>query len=136
MHAAILALTIIGSTIGGLLLAALGIATIRALFDRAPAQVWTAADVPQYELRASQEKYPHKVLVALDIFLNVVVLGGRQCETISTHAFIATGEKKIWGICLNWWLNLIQPNHGYKAASGELERSSAEVARMRSLLKL
>ena len=136
MHLLFLASVFIICTFGGLIIMALLISSVRALFRDTPDAAWSESNVAHYEEQTAKEGYFHKALVALDIFLNVLILAGRQGETISTHAFIAASEKKIWGRVLNWWLNLIQNNHGYKAASGDLERSSAEVVRMRSLLKV
>jgi hypothetical protein len=92
------------------------------------------ADVPKAEAKAAAEGYFHKALVALDIFLNVLVFAGRQGETISTHSFIASQEKKLWGRLMNWWLDGFQTSHGPQAASGDLERASTEVERLKGLL--
>ena len=109
-------------------------ATVRALFDGSATSFNPSTDVAIAEARAAAEAWPHRILVALDININVFVLAGRQGETISTHAYIASLEGKLWGKLMTKWLNGIQPNHGQKAASGDLERSMAEVSRLRKLL--
>lgn len=137
LHSLLLGLESAGGVVTVLLLAAFLMASARALFDEGGVVVlWSPEQVPFYEARAARESWPHKVLVALDIFLNVAALGGMQGETISTHSYIAATERKLWGRALTWWLNLIQPLHGLKAASGDLERASAETARMQKLLGL
>jgi hypothetical protein len=137
IHDLIIALIILGSTIGGLLLLAVAMATGRAVFDKKSSEeIWAITSVAEYEAKAAKESYPHKALVALDIGLNVVVLGGRQGETISTHSGIAATEGKAWGRLLHWWLGLIEVNHCLKAAASDLWRASAEEVRMKSLLGL
>lgn len=111
--------------ITGLALVAWTIATIRAVMvGRAPA--WTPGDVPAAMARASNEGYLHRVLVAFDIFLNVVVCFGEQDETMSAHSWRASSH---WfGHAVNYWLSWFQPNHGPLAASGDLQRATAQVA--------
>ena len=53
-------------------------------------------NVTQQESQAADEGYLHRVLVALDIFLNVV-FKGREDETISARSYRAALEGKIWG---------------------------------------
>jgi hypothetical protein len=112
-------------TIAALIAIAWLIATIRVVIvGRAPA--WTPGDVPAAILRASNEGYPHRVLVAFDIFLNVVFCFGEQDETMSTHAW---RKSSTWfGKAVNYWLSWFQPNHGPQAASGDLERATARIA--------
>jgi len=120
--------------IGSLIAVSFLIATFRTLFDGSSASFNPSTDVAKAEARAAAESWPHRILVALDINLNVFVLAGRQGETISTHSYIASTEGKLWGKLMNKWLNGFQENHGPLAASGDLERSMAEVARLRKLL--
>jgi hypothetical protein len=55
-------------------------------------------------------------------------LRGQQDETISTHSWRASVEGKRWGKLMNAWLGWLEPCHGQKAASGDLERAMARVA--------
>lgn len=81
-------------------------------------------NVPEQEAQAAAEGYLHRVVVAFDIFLNVV-FRGREDETISARAYRAALEGKLWGRILNDFLNLLQSDHGAKAASGDLERAQS-----------
>lgn len=58
----------------------------------------------------------------------------QQDETISTHAWRAANEGKLWGKLMCDWLNLFQPNHGEKAAAGDLERALVRVAVLKKSL--
>jgi len=111
-------------TITALVIIAWVVATIRViLVGRAP--IWTPGDVPAAEARAAGEKYPHRVLVALDVLLNVMVCFGEQDETMSTNAWRHSNH---WfGKVVNYWLSWFQNNHGPLAASGDLERATARV---------
>jgi hypothetical protein len=111
------------TTVGALVLIAVVMASIRALFQEA-AQTWVPQDVSGAEIRASREGYAHRALVALDIFVNVIVLLGEQGQTISSHAWMAAQGGKAWGKAMTTWLDWIQPNHGQLAASGDLERAT------------
>lgn len=115
-------------TIAGLIAIAAAMATVRALLGHAGRVPWVPGDVVTAELHASHEGWLHRALAALDICLNVVILRGQQDETISTHSWRASVEGKLWGRGMNAWLNLIQPNHGQRAASGDLERATARVS--------
>jgi hypothetical protein len=86
------------------------------------------------ELTASKEGWAHRALVAFDIAFNVIVLRGAPDETISSHAWRAEQEGKFWGIWMCHWLNGFQSNHGFKAASGDLERAQARVNVLRKAL--
>lgn len=123
------------ATIAGLVVMAAVMATVRAFLGRKTTP-WVVGDVPEAERRAAAEGYPHRALVALDIFMNVVVLVGQQDETMSTHAWRAATAGKLWGKLMNGWLNWIQPNHGYLAASGDLERAMARVATLSKALNI
>ncbi len=110
------------------------IATGRAIFEKKQPPFTYPVDVPKAEAKAAAEGYLHRALVAFDIFLNVIVLAGRQGETLSSHAFIASLEGKLWGKLMNTWLSGFQAQHGAQAASGDLERSLAEAARLKKIL--
>ena len=81
-----------------------------------------AIDVKQQMLEAESEGYLHRILVALDQFANVI-LRGRPGETISARAYRAALLDHAWGLVLNYLLNLIQSEHGAKAACGDLARA-------------
>ena len=95
----------------------------------------TPEQIKFYENRAAHHIYPVRVLVALDIFVNVLT-GGREDETISSRVYriSQTHPKFSWNPTvwlakiLNAGLNLIQSQHGAKAGSGDLERASAVTA--------
>jgi hypothetical protein len=90
--------------------------------------------VAAQELEAAKEGWPHRALVAFDIWFNVTILRGQQDETISTHSWRAQQEGKTWGKLMCKWLNGFQPNHGFKAASGDLERAQSRVALLSKML--
>jgi hypothetical protein len=112
------------------------ISAIRTLVEKSKPVFNYPADVPKAEAQAASEGYLHRVLVALDIFMNVVFLAGRQSETMSTHAWIASQSGALWGKLMNRWLEGFQVSHGPRAASGDLQRSQGEVNRLRKILGL
>ena len=133
MSAILFGLAIVGMIVGGLLSLAFLMATIRAIAGNAK-EIWNASEIPIAERRSAKEVYLRKVIREFDVMVNVLVLGGRQCETISTHSGIAANEGKTWGRVMRWWLEMIEPDHCKKAASGDLYWASAEAARMKNLL--
>lgn len=78
--------------------------------------------------RANDEGRIHRWLDAFDIFLNVTFMNGQNDETMSAHCWRASLEGHAWGIAMNWWLNGFQPNHGYQAACGDLQRALNRIA--------
>jgi len=78
--------------------------------------------------KSNHESRIHRWLDAFDIFLNVTFMNGQNDETMSAHAWRASCEGKLWGRAMNWWLNGFQPNHGYQAACGDLQRALNRVA--------
>ena len=72
--------------------------------------------------QADKEGYLHRILVALDQFLNVI-FRGRPGETISARSYRAALKGELWGRVLNFLLNIIQSNHGAKAACGDMARA-------------
>ena len=111
-----------------------GISAARTLLDKNQSAFKYPANVVEAEAKAAAEGYLHRCLVALDIFMNVIFFAGRQGETMSTHAWIASQSGKLWGKLMNLWLDGFQKGHGPQAASGDLERSQAEVNRLRKIL--
>lgn len=124
---------IVGSSVIGLILLALIVSIIRSLIDGKSA-AWVAGDVATAESKAAAEGWLHRILVAIDIATNVIALRGQQDETISTHSYRASVEGKTWGKIVVKWLDWFQPNHGQKAASGDLERAQVRVAVLTKLL--
>lgn len=74
------------------------------------------------EVQTAHEGYVHRVLVAFDIFCNVI-FRGLPDETISSHAARAALAGKFWGIALSRFLNLFQKNHGALAQAGDRARA-------------
>ena len=109
------------------------ITAIRTLIEGS-APAWVPGDIAAAEARAAAEGWLHRSLAAFDIAFNVIVLRGQQDETISTHAYRAAVAGRFWGKLMCRWLDWFQPNHGPKAASGDLERATARVAVLNRLL--
>lgn len=127
LHKLLLAGEITATAVASLITISVAMASIRAAISgKDPA--WSVSQVATAEVKSSQEGWPHRALVAFDIAFNVIVLRGQQDETISTHSWRAAQEGKAWGKAMCWWLNGFQPNHGFKAAAGDLERAKARVA--------
>jgi hypothetical protein len=85
-----------------------------------PAQLATA------QARASKEGYVHRVLVAFDQFWNVAA-DGLPDETISARSERDAIKGDFLGKLLTHGLDLIQADHGQKAAAGDLERATTVV---------
>jgi hypothetical protein len=133
LHKFLLAGEITATAITSLITISVVMASVRAaIAGKAPA--WVVADVAQAELQSSKEGWPHRALVAFDIWFNVTILRGQQDETISTHSWRAQQEGKTWGKWMCWWLDGFQPNHGFKAASGDLQRAKSRVAQLSKML--
>ena len=135
LHTILLGLEITGLTIAGLIAIALLMATVRAIWG-GRVKPWITGDVTLAEKKASAEGWTHRSLVAFDIAVNVIVLRGYEDETISTHAYRAFLDGHWWGIAMTKWLDWIQPNHGEKATSGDLERAKARAAALAQVLGL
>jgi hypothetical protein len=80
------------------------------------------AEEREQEQETVREGYLHRVLVAGDIFTNVV-LGGYPDETISSRCARRALAEKWWGLWMSWFLNLFQSDHGAKAMAGDEERA-------------
>ena len=116
------------------IIAAMTLLAIAGLFVRSD-YPWTAQDTTVSEAGSLAESYPRRVLVQFDVFWNVVA-GGIPGETISarcgrwSHRVTAGG-----GAGWRWlaqfmvrWLDVIQPDHGYEAMTGDLARAQRVVA--------
>lgn len=87
-------------------------------------------EIRKAEENTRKEDYIHRVLVALDIFVNVLT-GGNEDETISSRVRRISDAHRGWswnpGVwiakTLNSALNLIQRNHGKHAEAGDLQRA-------------
>lgn len=134
MHKLILASEIIGGTIAALIAISFFMATLRAMLGVKAKPFNPVIDVPAAEARAAKEAWWHRALVALDIAVNVIVLRGNQGETISAHSWRSANKGHLWGKLMNTWLDGFQSNHGWLAASGDLERATAEVSVLRKAL--
>lgn len=86
---------------------------------------------PSQEAKQEQEAIEHgyfmRVLLALDMFANVVLFRGRLDETISTHSARAAVEGKLWGIWFSKFLDWFQSDHGADASAGDLIRAESIV---------
>jgi hypothetical protein len=78
--------------------------------------------------RSNDESRIHRWLDAFDIFLNVTFMNGQNDETMSAHCWRAAQAGHLWGKAMNWWLEGFQPNHGYQAACGDLQRALNRIA--------
>jgi len=136
LHKFLLGGEIFSIAVASLIFVSVAIGSIRHWIDKGAKPFVYPDDVPLAEAKAAAEPYWHRALVALDIFLNVVVLFGAQDETMSTHSWRAAVAGKLWGKLMNLWLNGFQAQHGPQAASGDLERALARVAVLMKALGL
>lgn len=134
MHKLILASEIIGGTITALIAISFLMATFRAMLGVRSRPFNPATDVALAEAHAAKEGWLHRSLVAFDVAVNVIVLRGNQGETISAHAWRASNKGHLWGKLMTKWLDGFQDSHGWRAASGDLERATAEASILRKAL--
>lgn len=132
-HKFALAGEIFAGAVTSLIAISVFMASIRAAIQ-GTAEKWDVSQVAIAEDREAHEGWIHRMLVAFDIAFNVIVLRGQQDETISTHSWRAQQEGKLWGKLMCKWLNGFQPNHGFKAASGDLARAKSRVAQLSKML--
>lgn len=91
-----------------------------------PIQPLTPQQQADAQAAVSHENYIRRVLVALDIFVNVIG-DGHEDETISSR--MARWDREPVGLrhevgkLISEGLCLIQPNHGARAEAGDLERA-------------
>lgn len=95
---------------------------------------WTDLDTRLSQIRSLKEPYWRRVLVAFDVFCNVI-FGGLPDETISARcgrwAHTAHGGPLVYRWFARFvtaWLNAIQVDHGEQAMSGDLARAQVIVA--------
>ena len=84
----------------------------------------SGAQVHAAEAQAERERYPVRVLVGLDQFVNVAC-DGRPDETISSRASRAAVGGRWWGRAMSQFLDLFQRDHGAEAQAGDVERAEA-----------
>jgi len=85
---------------------------------------WTVDATGQSELASLAEPYWLRVLVAFDVFCNVIA-GGLPGETISARCG-RWGTRPHGHLVQRFilsWLNVIQPDHGWQAVSGDMGRA-------------
>lgn len=88
-----------------------------------PIKPLTPSQASAQEASTIKEGRIHRMLVAFDIFCNVIFLNGQQDETISSHAARAAEQGKRWGILMARFLNFFQPNHCPIAQAGDIQRA-------------
>jgi len=98
------------------------LAAVLGITVKNPISRLSPAEEQQEEREAACEGYLHRVLVAGDIFTNVL-LGGCPDETISSRCARRALAGKWWGIGMSWFLNLFEADHGAKAMAGDEERA-------------
>jgi len=84
----------------------------------------TVAEQIQAETDAVSEGYFRRVLIALDMFGNVLLFNGMPGETISAHAGRAAFEGHRWGLLLCKFLDLFEADHDIKAEAADLARAA------------
>lgn len=95
---------------------------------------WTSDDTWKSMLASGHEPYRYRLALALDLFANAIA-GGRLGETISSRCgrwkLVVHGHGTVWHWLADWmcaWLDVIQPDHGEQAMSGDLKRAQNIVA--------
>lgn len=112
-----------GGIVAGMWVVAYAIAGARRLLSGSYVpEIIDQAFYVKYSKQAAAEGWLHRFLVVFDIALNVA-FRGQEDETLSGRAYRASLEHKIWGIVLNYWLDLLQPQHGPKAMVGDMYRA-------------
>jgi hypothetical protein len=86
----------------------------------------TPEQTEEQGLQALHEDYLRRVIVEVDVLLNVAS-GGRPDMTISSRAALAAKHGSPVGIELSKLLNVFQPDHGAKADAGDLYRAQQVV---------
>jgi len=90
--------------------------------------VWTVTDTGQSELSSLREPYWLRVLVAFDVFMNVIA-GGLPDETISARCgrWSMRPHGHLVQKFINRWLSTLQADHGLQAISGDMGRAQRVV---------
>lgn len=125
-----------GGIIAGMWIVAYAIAGLRRLISGPfVPEVINEAFYAKYAAQAATHTWPYRILTAFDILVNVI-FRGQADETLSGRAYRASLEKKIWGIVLSYWLDLLQEQHGPKAAVGDIWRAYNRIATNKQALGL
>lgn len=74
---------------------------------------------------ANINPYYIRVLIALDVFLNVTFFNGRLDESMSSHAARSAARGNEFAILACKFLNLFQRNHGANAEVSDYSRAVA-----------
>jgi hypothetical protein len=118
---------ILGAGVAACILASLAFRLLHRIMGTSDSRPQTPDNIQAAMARANNESRAHRWLDAFDIFLNVTFMNGQNDETMSAHAWRASLEGRRWGVAMNWWLDGFQPNHGYQAACGDLQRARNRV---------
>jgi hypothetical protein len=125
-----------GGIIAGMWMVAYAIAGVRRLRNGPfVPEIINEAFYTKYAAQAAGEGWLHRFLVVFDIAMNVL-FRGQEDETLSSRAYRASLERKLWGRLLNYWLDLIQPQHGPKAMVGDMWRAANRLATSKKVLGL
>ena len=128
LHKVFLGVEIYLASATGLVIASLIFRLIHHVLGTANSRPMTPENIQAAMVRSNNENRIHRWLDAFDIFLNVTFMNGQNDETMSAHCWRASCEGHLWGRAMNWWLEGFQPNHGYQAACGDLQRAVNRVA--------
>lgn len=78
--------------------------------------------------------YPRNVLIALDVFVNVTFLMGKQGQTISGRLADARGAGRRIGCIGCRMLDWFDPGHCEKARLGDIARAERVIEDLRDVL--
>lgn len=123
LHKILLGVEIYAAAASALIVVSLIFRLLHHIMGTSNSRPMTPENIKAAMARANDESRIHRWLDAFDIFLNVTFMNGSNDETMSAHAWRASLLGHKWGIAMNWWLNGFQPNHGYQAACGDLQRA-------------
>jgi len=127
LHKFILGGEIYLASAAGLVVVSMIFRLIHIIMGTSNSRPMNPANIAAAMARSATESRIHRWLDGFDIFLNVTFLNGQNDETMSAHCWRASVEGHWWGIAMNWWLEGFQPNHGYQAACGDLQRALQRV---------
>ena len=123
LHKILLGVEIYAIAASGLVVVSMLFRLIHKVLGTSNSMPMNPANIAKAMAKSNDESRIHRWLDAFDIFLNVTFMNGQNDETMSAHAWRASLEGKLWGRAMNWWLCGFQPNHGYQAACGVLQRA-------------
>lgn len=89
---------------------------------------WTITDTGQSELSSLREPYWLRVLVAFDVFCNVVAFGlPNECISSRCGRWGTRPHGHLVQRFILSWLDVIQADHGWQSISGDLGRAQRVV---------